>query len=44
MEKQKFTIPNISCGHCAGAITDELLELTFAISGLFSKHNRLHIQ
>lgn len=27
MEKHTFSIPNISCGHCIGAITDELLEL-----------------
>jgi len=27
MEKQTFSIPNISCGHCTGAIKDELLEL-----------------
>lgn len=28
MEKQTFSIPNISCEHCTGAIKDELLELT----------------
>ena len=27
MEKQDFTIPNISCGHCVAAIKDELSEL-----------------
>jgi copper chaperone len=27
MEKHTFSIPNISCGHCTGAIKDELLEL-----------------
>jgi len=27
MEKQDFTIPNISCGHCVAAIKDELSEM-----------------
>ena len=27
MEKQTFTIPNISCGHCTMAIENELKEL-----------------
>ena len=27
MEKQTFSIPNISCGHCVMAITNELSEL-----------------
>ena len=27
MEKQNFTIPNISCGHCVAAIKDELSEM-----------------
>ena len=27
MEKQDFTIPNISCGHCVAAIKDELSEI-----------------
>ena len=27
MEKHTFSLPNISCGHCTGAIKDELLEL-----------------
>ena len=28
MEKQNFTIPNISCGHCVMAIKNELGEMT----------------
>jgi len=27
MAQQQFTIPNISCGHCVAAITNELTEL-----------------
>jgi copper chaperone len=27
MEKQTFTIPNISCGHCVMSIKNELSEL-----------------
>ncbi len=27
MEKQIFSIPNISCGHCVQAIKDELSEM-----------------
>ncbi len=27
MEKQDFTIPNISCGHCVAAIKGELSEM-----------------
>jgi copper chaperone CopZ len=27
MEKQTFTIPNITCGHCVMAIKNELSEL-----------------
>lgn len=27
MEKQDFTIPNITCGHCVAAIKDELSEM-----------------
>lgn len=27
MEKQTFTIPNISCGHCVMAIKNELSEV-----------------
>ena len=27
MEKQTFTIPNISCGHCVMSIQNELSEL-----------------
>lgn len=27
MEKKKFSIPNISCGHCVNAIKTELNEL-----------------
>ena len=27
MQKQDFTIPNISCGHCVAAIKNELSEL-----------------
>ncbi len=27
MEKQDFTIPNISCGHCVAAIKDELSDM-----------------
>ena len=27
MEKQDFTIPNISCGHCVAAIKSELDEM-----------------
>jgi copper chaperone CopZ len=27
MEKQTFTIPNISCGHCVNSIKSELSEL-----------------
>ena len=27
MEKQKFTVPNISCGHCVATIQNELREL-----------------
>ncbi len=27
MEKQTFTIPNISCGHCVTAIKNELGEM-----------------
>ena len=27
MEKQDFTVPNITCGHCVAAIKDELSEL-----------------
>ena len=27
MEKNDFTIPKISCGHCVAAIKDELSEL-----------------
>jgi copper chaperone CopZ len=27
MEKQTFTIPNISCGHCTSAIESELKDL-----------------
>ena len=27
MEKQSFTIPNISCGHCVATIERELQEL-----------------
>lgn len=27
MEKHKFTIPRISCGHCVATITNELKEL-----------------
>ena len=28
MEKQTFSIPNISCGHCVMSIQNELSELT----------------
>lgn len=27
MEKQRFTVPNISCGHCVATIKNELQEL-----------------
>ncbi len=27
MEKQTFSIPNISCGHCVMSIKNELIEL-----------------
>jgi copper chaperone CopZ len=27
MEKQTFTVPNISCGHCVSTIQNELQEL-----------------
>ena len=27
MEKQDFTIPTITCGHCVAAIKDELSEM-----------------
>jgi len=27
MEKQTFTIPNISCGHCTKAVENELSEM-----------------
>ena len=27
MEKQTFTVPNISCGHCVNAIKEELSEM-----------------
>jgi len=27
MQKETFSIPNISCGHCTGAIQNELGEL-----------------
>jgi copper chaperone CopZ len=27
MEKQTFTIPNISCGHCVNTIKNELSEM-----------------
>jgi copper chaperone len=27
MERQVFTIPNISCGHCVATITNELKEI-----------------
>ena len=27
MEKQTFTVPNISCGHCVATIQNELQEL-----------------
>ena len=27
MEKQKFSIPDISCGHCVMSIKNELIEL-----------------
>jgi copper chaperone CopZ len=27
MEKQTFTVPNISCGHCVATIQNELREL-----------------
>jgi copper chaperone CopZ len=27
MEKQTFTVPNISCGHCVATIKNELQEL-----------------
>ncbi|MCK5228712.1 MAG: heavy-metal-associated domain-containing protein [Desulfobulbaceae bacterium] len=27
MEKQTFTIPNISCGHCVNSVKEELSEL-----------------
>ena len=27
MEKETFTIPNISCGHCTSAIKNELSEI-----------------
>ena len=26
MEKQTFTVPNISCGHCVNTIQNELME------------------
>jgi copper chaperone CopZ len=28
MEKQTFTIPNISCGHCVMSIKNELTEIS----------------
>ena len=28
MEKQTFTVPNISCGHCVASIKNELGELS----------------
>jgi copper chaperone CopZ len=27
MEKETFTIPNISCGHCVNAVKNELVDL-----------------
>ena len=33
MEKETFTIPNISCGHCTSAIENELREME-GVSGV----------
>ncbi|QTA80686.1 Copper chaperone [Desulfonema limicola] len=35
MEKQTFTIPNISCSHCTKAVENELLEMD-GISSVYS--------